>query len=219
MEQKLYSSSDMVRVGCHDCVGCSACCRDMGQSILLDPYDVYLLTGNLGQTFEQLLGGAIELHMEQGLILPNLRMIPENLSCSFLNEEGRCSIHEFRPGICRLFPLGRNYEPDRLQYFLLADACPAKNKSKMKIDKWIGHADVRQYEKYLVIWHNLTKKLRGELEANLKNADNEEALAEQEAYNKKITMAFLQLFYMKPYTQENFYTEFYERVQLAEGFV
>ena len=219
MEQKLYSSSDMVRVGCHDCVGCSACCRDMGQSILLDPYDVYLLTGNLGQTFEQLLGGAIELHMEQGLILPNLRMIPENLSCSFLNEEGRCSIHEFRPGICRLFPLGRNYEPDRLQYFLLADACPAKNKSKMKIDKWIGHADVRQYEKYLVIWHNLTKKLRGELEANLKNADTEEALAEQEAYNKKITMAFLQLFYMKPYTQENFYTEFYERVQLAEGFV
>lgn len=219
MEQKLYSSSDMVRVGCHDCVGCSACCRNMGQSILLDPYDVYLLTGNLGQTFEQLLGGAIELHMEQGLILPNLRMIPENLSCSFLNEEGRCSIHEFRPGICRLFPLGRNYEPDRLQYFLLADACPAKNKSKMKIDKWIGHADVRQYEKYLVIWHNLTKKLRGELEANLKNADTEEALAEQEAYNKKITMAFLQLFYMKPYTQENFYTEFYERVQLAEGFV
>ena len=219
MEQKLYSSSDMVRVGCHDCVGCSACCRNMGQSILLDPYDVYLLTGNLGQTCEQLLGGAIELHMEQGLILPNLRMIPENLSCSFLNEEGRCSIHEFRPGICRLFPLGRNYEPDRLQYFLLADACPAKNKSKMKIDKWIGHADVRQYEKYLVIWHNLTKKLRGELEANLKNADNEEALAEQEAYNKKITMAFLQLFYMKPYTQENFYTEFYERVQLAEGFV
>lgn len=219
MEQKLYSSSDMVRVGCHDCVGCSACCRNMGQSILLDPYDVYLLTGNLGQTFEQLLGGAIELHMEQGLILPNLRMIPENLSCSFLNEEGRCSIHEFRPGICRLFPLGRNYEPDRLQYFLLADACPAKNKSKMKIDKWIGHADVRQYEKYLVIWHNLTKKLRRELEANLKNADTEEALAEQEAYNKKITMAFLQLFYMKPYTQENFYTEFYERVQLAEGFV
>lgn len=219
MEQKLYSSSDMVRVGCHDCVGCSACCRNMGQSILLDPYDVYLLTGNLGQTFEQLLGGAIELHMEQGLILPNLRMIPENLSCSFLNEEGRCSIHEFRPGICRLFPLGRNYEPDRLQYFLLADACPAKNKSKMKIDKWIGHADVRQYEKYLVIWHNLTKKLRGELGANLKNVDTEAALAEQEAYNKKITMAFLQLFYMKPYTQENFYTEFYERVQLAEGFV
>ena len=219
MEQKLYSSSDMVRVGCHDCVGCSACCQNMGQSILLDPYDVYLLTGNLGQTFEQLLGGAIELHMEQGLILPNLRMVPENLSCSFLNEEGSCSIHEFRPGICRLFPLGRNYEPDRLQYFLLADACPAKNKSKMKIDKWIGHADVRQYEKYLVIWHNLTKKLRGELEANLKNADTEEALAEQEAYNKKITMAFLQLFYMKPYTQENFYTEFYERVQLAEGFV
>ena len=28
----------------------------------------------------------------------------------FLNEQGRCSIHDSRPGFCRLFPLGRFYE-------------------------------------------------------------------------------------------------------------
>lgn len=205
---RLYSSNDMVRVGCHDCVGCSECCRGMGQSILLDPYDVYLLTKNLGQTFEQLLNEPIELHVEQGLILPNLRMVSDGDCCSFLNEEGRCEIHSFRPGICRLFPLGRNYEPERLLYFLLVNECPALNKSKMKIDKWIGHADVRQYEKYLVTWHNLTKQLRCELEACPTDTDTE-------SLRSKITMAFLQLFFVKPYLGEDFYQEFYERVQMV----
>ena len=85
---KLYSSNDMVKVGCHDCTGCSACCCDMGESILLDPMDVWRLERNLGQSFEQLLAGAIDLHVEDGLILPNLKMAPSATGpkCSFLNE-------------------------------------------------------------------------------------------------------------------------------------
>ena len=38
---KLYSRDDMVKAGCDDCRGCSACCHGMGNSIVLDPYDVY----------------------------------------------------------------------------------------------------------------------------------------------------------------------------------
>ena len=34
---RLYSSGDMVKVDCHDCEGCSACCQGMGNSIILDP--------------------------------------------------------------------------------------------------------------------------------------------------------------------------------------
>ena len=42
--QRFYGSNDMAKVGCHDCNGCSSCCQDMGQSIWLDPYDIYNLT-------------------------------------------------------------------------------------------------------------------------------------------------------------------------------
>ena len=34
---KLYSRDDMVKAGCDDCRGCSACCHGMGNSIVLDP--------------------------------------------------------------------------------------------------------------------------------------------------------------------------------------
>ena len=49
---KLYGSGDMVKVGCDDCRGCSACCRGMGSSIVLDPYDVFRLETGLGLSFE-----------------------------------------------------------------------------------------------------------------------------------------------------------------------
>jgi Fe-S-cluster containining protein len=86
--QRFYGSNDMAKVGCHDCNGCSSCCQDMGQSIWLDPYDTYNLTKGLGKSLQQLLEKEVELHVEDGLILPNLRMgeaqgVP---SCSFLNE-------------------------------------------------------------------------------------------------------------------------------------
>ena len=61
---KRYSLNDMVKVDCHDCSGCSACCRDMGQSVLLDPLDVHRLGQHLGQTFAQLMESAVELHVE-----------------------------------------------------------------------------------------------------------------------------------------------------------
>ena len=51
---KRYGLNDMVRAACNDCAGCSSCCEDMGESILLDPLDIYMLTKNLNCTFENL---------------------------------------------------------------------------------------------------------------------------------------------------------------------
>ncbi len=204
---RFYSANDMVKVGCHDCAGCSTCCKDMGNSILLDPYDVYRLSKGLGMSIEELFGGPVELGMQEGLILPNLRMVQKGMeqvpSCSFLNEEGRCRIHAYRPGICRLFPLGRNYEGDTMNYFLLTKECPAENKTKMKVNKWLDCGNVREYEKYLVTWHAFTKRVR---EKVLENSCTEAAA-------KQITMLMLQVFYMKEYSGENFFDAFYQRME------
>jgi len=204
---KLYGNNDMAKISCHDCAGCSSCCQDMGESIWLDPYDVYQLTRSLGKTMEELLAKEVELHVEDGLILPNLKMIGERIpQCAFLNEEGRCSIHAFRPGYCRLFPLGRNYEEDKLTYFVLKDACPAPNKSKVKINKWLGVPNLKAYEGFLVEWHGLTKRLRALYAENM----------EDEAVIKAINMNFLQMFYLTPYESEDFYGEFENRKEEIE---
>ncbi len=92
-----------LRWTCHDCEGCSACCQGMGNSILLDPMDLWRLQLGKKENFDTLLANYLELNVVDGMVLPNLKMAGEEEACLFL-KDGRCSIHGYRPGICRLFP-------------------------------------------------------------------------------------------------------------------
>ncbi len=202
MKKILYDSNEMIKAGCNDCQGCFDCCVDMGQSILLDPYDIYLLEKNLHCTFEMLLQDKVELQLSDGLILPNLKMQHGTSRCGFLNEEGRCSIHAFRPGLCRLFPLGRNYKDGELKYFLLENVCGKQSHSKVKIKKWLGISEMKQYEKFLVDWHYFRK----ELQQTIETADTTETV-------KEINLKMLAVFYQTPYEETDFYEQFLMRLQ------
>lgn len=154
---RLYSSGDMVKADCHDCAGCSACCRGMGDSIKLDPMDIWRLKKGVGKEFTALMEQEIELGIVDGMILPNVRMTPEGDVCPFLDVYGRCSIHAYRPGICRLFPLGRYYEENGIKYFIQIHECARKERGKIKIKKWLGIANLKAYEDYIWKWHGFLK--------------------------------------------------------------
>ncbi len=95
----------------------------------------------------------IELNLVDGLILPNLKMNAETSACVFLNEQGRCSVHEARPGFCRLFPLGRYYEGRDFRYILQVHECANPNLTKVKVKKWLSIPDLKKYEDYVRAWH------------------------------------------------------------------
>lgn len=197
---KLYGNNDLVKADTGNCEGCCACCKGMGTSIVLDPLDIYQLTNYLGKTMEELLYGYVELNVVDGIILPNLKMAGKEEACSFLNQEGRCSVHPARPGICRLFPLGRFYENSTFQYFLQVHECE-KNRTKIKVKKWLGIPNLKEYEEYITKWHYFQKDLQKMLESG----DDE--------MRKKVSMYVLQEFYLKPYnTEEDFYEQFEQRM-------
>lgn len=204
---RLYGLNDMVKADCNDCVGCSACCRNMGNSIVLDPFDIYQLTIGLKCKFDDLLVENIELNVVDGIILPNLKMDSMTGSCSFLNEEGRCKIHSIRPGICRIFPLGRVYENNTFQYFLQVQECKKQNRSKVKVKKWIDIKDVLKNEKFIIRWHYFIKNL------------GEKFIKKSESIMKQGNMYILNLFFITPYKKDrDFYEQFEERIIQAEAF-
>ena len=45
---KLYTAGDLAKVGCQDCEGCCDCCCQMGDTIILDPLDVWQLMAGGG---------------------------------------------------------------------------------------------------------------------------------------------------------------------------
>lgn len=203
---KLYELNDLVKADCNDCKGCSACCQGMGQSIQLDPLDIYHLTTGLHTTFEQLLGEAVELNVVDGVILPNLKMSGERDACFFLNEEGRCSVHGFRPGICRLFPLGRFYQDHDFKYFLQIHECKNPNKTKVKVKKWIDTQDLQKNHQYIVDWHYFID----DVQEKLKHIADDELI-------KKIDLFILQHFFIERYNEiEDFYEQFNSRLAKAK---
>lgn len=211
---KIYRSSDMARLGCNDCEGCSACCRNMGNSVVLDPYDVWRLERGLEIPFAQMIGNQVMLSVVDGLILPSLNMETQTGACPFLNEKGRCSIHAFRPGICRLFPLGRYYHADEFSYVLMTGECKKQNRSKVKIEQWISEPNIKAYEQFVLSWKKILETAREasenlchtEASSSINQEQEEELLAKQ----KQISLELLQKFYFSSY-QSNFFEEFYNR--------
>ena len=201
----LYKKEDLVTVSCNGCKGNATCCRGMGASIILDPYDIYQLTIGLKVRFEELLADKIELNIVDGMILPNLKMADLTESCNFLNTEGRCSIHSIRPGICRLFPLGRYYEKHSFQYFLQINECSNQCKTMVKVSKWLGIPELNKYEEFVNAWHYFLK----EMESYIKTATDVNLV-------KTLNMYILNTFFVRNYSTEDFYSQFYGRLAEAK---
>ena len=203
---KLYDENDMVKAGCNDCKGCSSCCRGMGDSIILDPLDVFRLTTAHNKTFQELLEVHVELGVVDGVILPHLKMTGAEEACSFLNKEGRCSIHPYRPGICRLFPLGRYYENGSFRYFLQNRECEKTNRTKVKVSKWIDTPDLKENRAFLTAWHYFLNDCEEMIQTN-----------EDDTFRKNLNLYILNLFFIRPYEAEHdFYEQFAQRLKRAK---
>lgn len=206
--EKLYTANDMAKVGCQGCAGCSDCCQGMGESAILDPLDVYRMERGLSETFSELMQQCLDLNPVDGVVLPNLRMTGKEERCVFLNEEGRCSIHPHRPGVCRLFPLGRYYQNGTFQYFLQQQECKMEPKTKVKISKWLDTANLKQYEAYVLQWHYFL-------------VDVQEFLEEQsdEQLARDLNVYILENFFAQPYDGRDFYEQFEERLKRVKKLI
>lgn len=208
MASELLSSRDMARLYCEACSGCGDCCCGMGDTIHLDPFDVCALTRNLNRDFSSLLADTIALHEERGLVLPHLKMAqtPDgNQQCPFLDGSRRCSIHDFRPGLCRLFPLGRTYDPQTLSfsYFVIPEGCDMPGKAKIRISRWLGIPDLQEYERFVSDWHFYVRDVQEKL-----------AKTEDPAYRKALSMFVLKVFFLTPYNPNR---DFYELFSMRLG--
>lgn len=202
---KLYTLNDMVKADCRGCNGCSECCRGMDDTVVLDPLDVHRICTYFKMEPEELIASRLEIGFVDGLILPHLAMTGPDKACSFLNAKGRCSIHPYRPGFCRMFPLGRYYQGDDFSYILQVHECPKPDRTKVKVKKWLDTPDLRQYEKFVRDWHNFLRDVR------LLLSDSED-----ETLFDNMNRYIIGRFYRQPYDPDkDFYVQFEAR--LVEG--
>lgn len=106
------------------CSKCGACCKNVRESILLDPYDAFRLVRFMDHTASSASAQAIleqnaELvSLSRGFNVFVLKTAGDNGACTFLHEN-RCSIYPVRTRACRLYPFAMDPDKGGIQHFLL----------------------------------------------------------------------------------------------------
>ncbi len=203
---QLYDLEDMVKADTCGCNGCYTCCHQVGDLVELTPFDAYELGRALGQSFEALVGHKVALQKSNKLQLPYLKMVGETQQCSLLNEEGRCSVHAYRPNICRLFTLGRVYENNDFKYFLQVNTCVMSDLQPIKVKEWIGIANYNENKTFILAWYQFLKALH----FRMKFVYDEAEIQEMSQY---VLDTF---YYMDVKENEDFYTVFFEQLPKAK---
>lgn len=198
---RLYERDDMVKADSLGCKGCSFCCENMCDTIVLDPYDIFQLSKGLDKNFATLYKEElIEIGLHDLLTLPHIK--DGGNGCRFLTEEKRCGVYDMRPGICRLFPLGRYYHDDTFSYFLQTHECKVEDRGEVKVRDWLGVQELEKYEEYVNTWHYFLKNLT----EFMKESKDHEA-------KSRVNVMLLQLFYEFPYNPNaDFYEQIYKRL-------
>lgn len=99
------------------CTRCGACCKNVRDSILLNPLDAYRLVnllrdeGAVGPPIDILEGVAELKELTRGFHIYMLRTLNDSGVCTFL-KENRCSVYTARPATCRLYPFSSDVKAD-----------------------------------------------------------------------------------------------------------
>ena len=119
------------------CDGCGECCKNR-EDIILNGYDVVRLRKKLDITLEELIQKYAEVYIGASSKMPLIRLLPvgEEQRCPFLFFN-KCIVHEAKPTICGLFPLGRAYtEKTEVQYFLQDVPCGERDNTQT-VGEWV----------------------------------------------------------------------------------
>ena len=107
------------------CAGCGDCCRGR-EDIVLSGYDLFRISRCLHLPSPLVVRSFCRQYIGADSGLPVVRLRPiqaEKASCPFLYHS-RCAIHEAKPLVCALYPLGQTIEADgTIRYFQQKTSC------------------------------------------------------------------------------------------------
>lgn len=158
-EELLKKEMSMQDTFAFDCKKCGACCRKREVPVIVTGLDIFRLAKGIGVTPEEVL-----VSNTQGYIGPNSHLPVAVLkerqdgSCSFMRN-GCCTVQEFKPFVCSLYPLGRvwNSSDGLSHYFLQQSGCVGEEEPvrSWTLQKWLEKSHVLEYEKESKIWVQL----------------------------------------------------------------
>lgn len=146
------------------CTQCGKCCINR-EDIILTPKDLFRISKLLKieplETFRKY----CETYIGSNSGIPIVRLKPRGMikRCPFL-ENLKCRIHEAKPSVCALFPLGRIAEMDKkkktlkMRYIFTKPGC-GDNSEEHTAREWLKSFHIPLEDKFFVEWTIFTAEL------------------------------------------------------------
>ena len=120
---------------------------------------------------EEVINEYAETYIGSASKIPVVHMVPrgQNAVYPFL-KDGLCSIHDSKPTVCALFPLGRvvlNAEaleggladgPVKVKYMLVDTDCGSR-KQVHTVREWLARFGIPEHDEFFLMWSRLTAML------------------------------------------------------------
>ena len=146
------------------CKQCGNCCKDI--DVLLTAFDICRLAKKLGITNIDVIKKYTDVYIGRESRLPviALKMNNPGQACVFLTEGGKCSVHDARPTVCRLYPLGRGIPESKLsekeridsvEFCLQPVYCGARNELHT-VETWT-QMSIEEHKEEFVAWQNMLR--------------------------------------------------------------
>lgn len=145
------------------CAGCGGCCRGR-EDIVLSGYDLYRLARRLGLPPKLTARAFCRAYIGAVSHLPVLRLAPikeEHNNCPFLTGN-RCAIHEARPLVCALYPLGQEISPEgEVHYYFQSTQCGGQV-YRATLKDYLAGQEIIEREPLDILWAQSCMKLEQE---------------------------------------------------------
>ena len=139
------------------CDRCGRCCRSR-DDILLNPGDLFRIASFFNSTPHQIVEQYCECYIGPDSRLPIIRLKPKTYrsTCPFLGSGG-CKVHQAKPTVCALFPLGRAYLTTKgeLIYFCQPVTCGSR-KETHTVREWLTGFGLSYEDDDALHWMRLT---------------------------------------------------------------
>lgn len=142
-----------------ECKMCGNCCRNRKEPILITGADVYRIAKATKTTTMDVVVSKTVGYIGDASHIPVLvlKERPDG-SCSLLRN-GRCMVHQDKPAVCALFPLGRfsDLRDGSFHYFLNPRSCQAgaRDGRVWTLQEWLDEFNIHESEVLTAAWNRL----------------------------------------------------------------
>lgn len=145
------------------CRKCGKCCKNQDM-IFFTPSDLFKIAKKLEKPIQAIIDSYTEVYIGPQSQIPLVHLLMQGTknACPFLGADSRCSIHDSKPVICALYPLGRvfvNRNPGALisdptetmvRYILSGDC--GSGKKAHTIREWLANFGIPETDEFFLLW-------------------------------------------------------------------